>query len=140
MASETARPISANGDDKQSTFELVRGIASDTGTLVRKEVQLAREEITEAVLARVKAALALGVAGAFLLMAMLFCVYAAAAGLANVMPLWAAMLVTAGGLICVAGVAALVGITRMRKPTLAPEATQRTIKEDVEWAREQLKR
>ena len=40
---------------QQSTLELVRGIANDTGTLVRKELELARIEIVEAVVARVKA-------------------------------------------------------------------------------------
>jgi len=141
VADETARSISLNGEEKkQSTMELVRGIATDTGTLVRKEIQLAREEITDAVLARVKAAIALGVAGVLMLMAMLFGAYAGAAGLANVMPVWAAMLVIAGALIFVAGVAALFGKLRMKGPPLAPEETQRTIKEDVEWARGQLKR
>jgi hypothetical protein len=36
--------------------------------------------------------------------------------------------------------AALFGLRRMKKPSLAPEETKRTVKEDVEWAKAQLKR
>jgi hypothetical protein len=127
-------------EKKQSTLELVRGIAADSGTLVRQEIHLAKQEITEAIIARVKAAAALGVAGVFMLAAMLFGARAAAAALDDVMPQWAAMLIVAGSLILIGGMAAMFGLMRMKGPSLAPEETQRTIKEDVEWARDQLKR
>jgi hypothetical protein len=141
MASEGMRPPPMHEEEKkQSTLELVRGIASDSGTLVRQEVQLAKQEMMEAIFARVKAAAALGVAGVLLLAAFLFGARAAAAGLANVMSQWAAFLIVAGGMILIGGMAAVFGLMRMKGPSLAPEETQRTIKEDVEWAREQLKR
>jgi hypothetical protein len=127
-------------EKKQSTLELVRGIAADSGTLVRQEIHLAKQEITEAIIARVKAAAALGVAGVLMLAAMLFGARAAAAALDDVMPQWAAMLIVAGSLILIGGMAAMFGLMRMKGPSLAPEETQRTIKEDVEWARDQLKR
>ncbi|HEV3473946.1 MAG TPA: YihY/virulence factor BrkB family protein, partial [Actinomycetota bacterium] len=41
-----------------STVRLVGQVAGDVGTLVKKEVELARQEITEAIAARVKAAVA----------------------------------------------------------------------------------
>jgi hypothetical protein len=135
------RPMPMNEDDKQqSTLELVRGIASDSGTLVRQEIQLAKQEITEAIMARVKAAAAFGAAGVFMLAALLFGARAIASALDNVMPQWAAMLIVAGGLVLIGGMAAMFGLMRIKGPPLAPEETQRTIKEDVEWAREQLKR
>jgi putative superfamily III holin-X len=40
----------------------------------------------------------------------------------------------------VAGPAAMVGLRRMKQPSITPEETKRTVKEDVEWAKEQLKR
>ena len=125
---------------QQSTLELVRGIANDTGTLVRKELELARIEIVEAVVARVKAIGALGGAGVFGLMALLFGGAAGAAALALVMPVWAALLIVMGAFMAIAGIAAVKGIVKMKSPPLAPEETERTIKEDVRWAKEALKR
>jgi len=128
-------------EKNQSTLELVRGIASDTGILVRKELELARTEIVEAVMARVKAIGALGTAGVCMLFALVFGGFAAATALGLVMPLWAGFLIVMGAFVGIAGVAALMGIMKMKSPPpLAPEETERTIKEDVQWAKEALKR
>ncbi len=127
-------------EKQQSTIELVRGIASDTGTLVRKEIELARIEIVEAVVARLKGIGALGGAGVFGLVGLLFGAAAGAAALALVMPVWAALLIMMGAFLGVAGLGAAIGISKMKRPPLAPEETERTIKEDVRWARQALKR
>jgi len=132
--------VSATPHQEESTLELVRGIAQDTGTLVRKEIELARIEISEAVLARVKAVGALGGAGVCALLAVLSGAAAGAAGLSNVMPTWAALLIVTGAFFVLTGVAAMIGLRKMKSPPLAPEETERTIKEDVEWAKEALKR
>ena len=79
-------------------------------------------------------------AGAVALLMLVFLALAAAVGLDNVMPGWASRLVVAGALLLLAGAAALVGLRWMKKPSLAPEHTKRTVKEDVQWARNQLKR
>jgi hypothetical protein len=128
-------------EEEKSTLELVRGIASDTGTLVRKELELARVEIVEAVMARVKAVGALGTAGVCVLFALAFGGFAAATALSLVVPLWAGFLIVMGAFVGIAGIAALIGIMKMKSPPpLAPEETERTIKEDVQWAKEALKR
>jgi putative superfamily III holin-X len=124
----------------QSTAKLVRSIASDTGTLVRKEVELAKQEISEAVLARVKAVAAFGAAGLFGFLGLIFGLLAAAAALSTVVAPWLAALIVMGSLFAVAGFASLFAIVRVKKPPMAPTETVRTVKEDVEWARAQLKR
>jgi uncharacterized membrane protein YqjE len=126
--------------DQQGTLELIRSIAADTGTLVRKEVDLAKQEIREAISARVKAAIALGAAGVLGLLTLVFLGAAGAWALDGVLRPWAARLVVAGGFLLLAGGAALFGLGRMKRPPLAPEETKRTVKEDVQWARAQLKR
>src|SRR6185503_15732085 len=98
------------------------------------------QEVLEAVTAKVMAVAALAGAGLFGLFALLFGALAAAAALALVLPAWAAALIVAGGLLLLAVPAALIGIRRLKKPPLKPEETVRTVKEDVEWARAQLKR
>jgi hypothetical protein len=119
---------------------LVRDIASDTSMLVRKEIELGKQELLEAIAARLKAAGAMAAAGVFGLFMVGFLALAAAAALATIMAAWAAALIVAGGFFLLMGPAVLFGLRRMKAPSLAPEQTVRTVKEDVEWARAQLKR
>jgi hypothetical protein len=130
----------SNGQKERSTVQLVRDIASDTATLVRKEVELARQEITTAVMARVKASGALAAAGAMGLFALIYLGIAAGAALSIVLPRWLAWLIVGGAFLLLAGVAALFGLRKLKKPPMAPEETKRTVKEDVAWAKAQLKR
>jgi YihY family inner membrane protein len=125
---------------EQSTVELLRSIAGDTGTLVKKEVELARREITEAVTARLKAVAGLAAAGVLALLAVIFLGTAGAWGLSIVLPLWAAWLIVGGVFLLLALGALLFAKRRFKVPPMAPEETKRTVKEDVEWARAQLKR
>jgi len=126
--------------DQRSTMELVRDIAADSSTLVRKEVELAKQELMEAVVARLMGAGVLAAAGLFAIFLVGFLGLAAAAALDLVLPAWAAALIVAGAFALLAAPAALFGTRKMKKPPMAPEETVRTVKEDVEWARAQLKR
>ena len=87
-----------------------------------------------------KAIGALGGAGVCGFIAVLFGGAAGAAGLSYVVPVWAALLIVMGAFLSVAGMAAVMGIVRMKSPPLAPKETERTIEEDVRWAKEALKR
>ncbi len=137
---QEAGRASPDGHEARSTPELIRAIAGDTATLVRKEVELARQEIVEAVVARVKGVAAFGAAGVMALFAVLFLAVGGALALALVLPVWAAFLIVAGGFLLVAGVAAVFGRFRIKRPPLAPVETKRTVKEDVQWAKAQLRR
>ena len=128
------------GNGRTSTPELVRSIATDTATLVRKEVELARQEVVEGIMAKVTGAIALAVAGALGLIALVFLGGAMAAWLATYVQPWASWLITAGSFLLLAGLAAVVGLGRMKRSSVAPKETKRTVKEDVEWAKAQLKR
>jgi inner membrane protein YhjD len=123
-----------------STVRLVGQVAGDVGTLVKKEVELARQEITEALMARVKAIAAFVVIGVIAMFIVGFLGAAGAAALAQVLPLWLSLLIVAGAFLLLAGIAAMFGITRLKKPPLKPEKTKQTIKEDMEWAKAQLRR
>jgi len=125
--------------DELSTPRLVGRMAGDVGLLIRKEVELARQEITEGISAKLQGAAAFAVAAALGLFVLGFLGAAGAAALDLVLPLWAALLIVAGVVLVVALGAALYGKSRLRQ-TVAPEQAKRTIKEDVEWARAQLRR
>jgi len=124
---------------ERSTLELVQSIAQDSGSLVRKEIELAKQEILEAVTARAKAAAGFAVAGVFGFVGFLFAAAAGAWALSLVLPLWASWLIVAGAFLLLAGGAAMFAMTRLKVPPMAPEETKRTVKEDVEWARAQLR-
>lgn len=139
MAEPRHREVDVDARD-QSTLELIRSITTDSATLVRKEIELGRQEIVEAVTARLKAAGAVAVAGILGLMALVFLGLTAATALDNVMEPWASRLLVAGGFIILTLAALAFGAMRAKRPAMAPEETKRTVKEDVEWAKAQLKR
>jgi len=122
-----------------STAELMGRMAGDVGTLVRKEVELARREITEGISAKLKAAAAFAGAGILGLFVLGFLGATGAAALALVLPLWAALLIVTGVFLLLAAAAAAFGRARLKQP-VAPEQAKRTIREDVEWAKAQLRR
>ena len=132
--SRTAEKLMAeNGQQERSTIELVRDIATGTSTLVRKEIELARQELTEALKARL-------LGGAMAVFGLIYLGIAAGSALSIVLPRWLAWLIVGGACLVLAGGAALIGLAKMKKPPIAPEETKRTVKEDVEWAKAQLKR
>jgi membrane protein implicated in regulation of membrane protease activity len=94
----------------------------------------------EALMARLKAIAAFAAIAVIAMFIVGFLGAAGAAGLAQVVPLWLALLIIAGAFVLLAVLAAVFGMARLKKPPLKPEKTQQTIKEDVEWARAQLRR
>lgn len=123
----------------RSTVEIVRAIADDTTTLFRKEVQLAREEIVEAITSRLKAVAAVAAAAALALVSIVFLGIGAVAALNRSLDAWAAAVIVGGAFLVLAGAGVLLA-RRFSRPSLVPEETVRTIKEDVEWTLERLKR
>jgi hypothetical protein len=126
--------------ERQSTVELLRSISNDTVVLIRKEIELAKQEISKTVQNKAMGAAALAAGGLMGLYILGFLGLAAGAALAYVVPRWAAWLIVAGVYMLIAAGAAMFGIRQMKKGPNGPEETKRTVKEDVEWARAQLKR
>lgn len=118
---------------------VVASAVNGVGTLLRKHVELARIEATEAVTSRAAGAGLMAGAGAIVLFSVVFLAAAAAAALALVLPAWAADLVVAGALILAAGILVLVGRAIMRRAPKA-ESTRATVKESGRWAKRQLAR
>ena len=136
---KAARP--ANGvASERSIGELLRSIGTETSTLIRKEIELGKQEVMESLMARLQGAAAGAVAGVMGLFVLAFLGLAAAAALDNWLRPWASRLIVAGAYLVVAAGAGLFALRRMKKPPIGPEETVRTVKEDVEWARAQLKR
>jgi MFS family permease len=129
---------SSNGD--RGTGSLLRSIAADISTLVTKQIELAKQEIGEMVGTRAKAAGVFGAAAVLGLFVIGFLGMAGAEALDLVLPRWAAMLIMAGVFGILAAIAIVAARSWLRSSASRPELTQESLKEDVRWAKQQLKR
>jgi dipeptide/tripeptide permease len=78
------------------------------------------------------------VAALFVVFALFALIVAAICGLATVVAPWLAALIVAGALLVIAGVLAMIGLKALKKSSLAPKETVRTLQEDVQWAKQQI--
>ncbi|HJR54271.1 MAG TPA: phage holin family protein, partial [Gemmatimonadota bacterium] len=131
---------SASTNGGRGTGPLLRSIAADISTLVSKQIELAKQEIGEMVSARAKAVGVFGAAAVLGLFVIGFLGMAGAEALDLVLPRWAAMLIMAVVFGLLAAVAILAARSSLRSSASKPELTQESLKEDVQWAKQQLKR
>jgi Na+/melibiose symporter-like transporter len=119
--------------------ELVKQLATETSTLVKQEIDLAKAEMTEKGKKAGKGAGIFGAAGiiGFLALSALTACFIALLGTA-LDHVWLAALIVALVYGAIAGVLALTGKKEVQEATPpAPEQTIETLKEDVEWAKTQ---
>jgi uncharacterized membrane protein len=109
-------------------------------TLARRHAELARLEMTEAASIRLQGVGMMAAAAVVAIYAVGFGAAAGAAGLAVVLPTWAAILIVAALLIVAAGVLVVVGRRALRTAPAAGERTRETLKEDARWAKRQIER
>jgi len=123
------------------TGELVRRLSAQLSELFRRELELARTELTaKGKRAGAGAGLA-GTGGVVALYGVGALVAAAVAGLATVVPVWLSALIVGVVLLLVAGVLALVGRSRLQKATPpVPEQAVRGVQEDVSAVRNAVHR
>jgi hypothetical protein len=118
-----------------SLGELVGQATKEMSTLVRKEVELAKAELSSEVAKAGRGAGMFGGAGVAGLYALTFLSLAAMFGLGAVMPLgWAALIVGAIYL-AVTAFLAMTGKKAFSGFSPKPERTIKTLKEDAQWAR-----
>ncbi len=137
MAETDARAGARAGD--QPVGELARQLSEQTSTLVRKELELARIEIKEEVSNVGKAGGILGGTAVAGYMALVMISFAIAWGLDAVMPTGFAFLLVGLVYAVVAAVLYSKGRAELQKVRPVPEQTVETLKEDVQWARQQMK-
>jgi uncharacterized membrane protein YqjE len=121
---------------EQSIGELVRDLATETSTLVRQEIDLAKAEMTDRGKRAGKGAGMLGAAvlvGLLAAGALTACVIAA---LDRAMATWLAALVVTVVYGAIAGALAMTGRKQIREAAPpVPEQAIDSVKEDVQWAK-----
>ena len=139
------RPTGTEGrfgqDDElreHSIGELVRQLSEDVRTLVAKEVELAKAELSVKAGRAGKGAGLLGGGATLGLLALGALTAAVIAALDLLMPLPLAALIVALGLGAAAGVLAMSGKNKVQEATPpVPEETVESVKEDVKWLKTQ---
>lgn len=113
-------------------------VLADAADLIRREVRLARAELSTKLAVKVQGGIWIGLAGVFALVALFQLTQAIAFAIASTgLALHWACLIVAGGLLVIAGVATLIGRARLgADPT--PHRTLRNLQNDVSMAKEQL--
>jgi uncharacterized membrane protein YqjE len=123
-----------NGQSGKSAGQLVKEVTEDMSTLVRKEIELAKQELGKSVADKIKGAVIIGIVAFMALFALIFFLLAARDGLDTFLWTWVADLITAGALLLIGVLAALFAKKKLTSPITA-DLTKQTIKEDVEWAK-----
>jgi uncharacterized membrane protein YqjE len=113
-----------------SLSDLISRLGDDVTTLFRQEVELAKVELKREATAAGKAAGMLGAGGVLAHVALLLLAWAAAWGLAEVVPTGAAFLIVGLVFAAVAAALAMAGKKRMQQVDPTPHATIETLQQD----------
>jgi uncharacterized membrane protein YqjE len=130
-------PGPTHPEDDRSLGEIVGDVATDLSTLVRQELDLAKTEVKQEATRAGKGAGMLAGAGVAGHLTLLFASLALMFLLDNWMPLELAAVITAALWLLVAGALAMSGKKTLQNTNPALPETQRSLKEDAQWAARQ---
>jgi len=138
-ALETMLGVQTQRDEGQSIAQLLSGIVEDAQLLVRREVDLAKQEVINELDKVKQGATSLGIGiglaavGGIMLTLMLVYLLHEVAGL----PLWGSYFIVGAILGGIGAFMLMSGIKRMKQIDPIPHETIDTVKEDIAWIREQ---
>jgi hypothetical protein len=139
-------------DDRRGPFEpfpprpaerpvggLLSDLARQMGLLLRQEIALLKAEL-RGMVGQLSTGAAFAAAGGVVAFAgFLYVLAAAMFGLGKIFDMWLAALIVGVVVILIGGALVMVGRSRLQAETLAPRRTIRSLKDDAEWAREQMR-
>jgi uncharacterized membrane protein YqjE len=120
--------------DQKSAGRLMKEVTEDLSTLIRKEIELAKQEVGQSVATKVKGVVVIAVAGVFAFFALIFALLAIRDGFDELLPTWAADLATMAVLLLFAVLAGLVAKKKLTAP-ISTEMTKQTLKDDAEMVK-----
>ena len=138
-AFERERAAPDTRTDDASVADLIGGLVSDAQLLVRREIDLARREVTIEIDKVKQGAVALGIGagvvliGALLLAHMLVYLVQNLTGLS----LWVSYLIVGAIFAIAGGLLLMQGIKRMQDVDPVPRETIESVRKDVQWIKEQ---
>jgi hypothetical protein len=138
-AFERERAAPDNSTNEASVSDLISGLVNDAQQLVHREIDLAKREVAIEVGKVKQGAVALGigaglaVVGALLLAHMLVYLVQTLTGLS----LWVSYLIVGAVFAIGGGLLLMQGIRRMKDVDPLPRETIESVKEDIQWIKEQ---
>lgn len=117
--------------------QLAKEVANDLTRLAKLELKLAGEQLKTGMRKRAVAVGAILTALVFLLYALGFLLAAGAAGIATVLPWWAALLIVGGALVAMAVGLMLLAVLKLKSAgSVVPDDTKDSVKEDIRSLRQ----
>ena len=127
------------GGPEKSAGQLIKEVTEDISTLVRKEIELAKQEVGSSVAAKAKGAAILAVVAVLGFFALIFFLLAIRDGFDEFMWTWLADLATGFVLLLIGGLAAMIAKKKLSTP-ISAEITKQNVKEDVDMMKSLGKR
>ena len=125
--------------DERSLGDLFSDLSRETTTLVRQEVQLAKAELTQSATEAARGIGMLLAGGAVAYAGLLFLLLAIVFGLIEAgWDAWLSALVVGLVVVAIGAILVLRARESLKPANLAPRRTIETLKEDQEWAKEQI--
>ena len=131
---------------ERSLGELLRDLSTETGDLLRKEVELAKTEMTEKAARVGKDVGAIALGGGMALVGSLALLYAAIAALTAVLDtflplgvaIWLAPLIIGGALVFLGYGRISKSIADLKSTSLAPRQTTQSLQENKQWLKAKI--
>jgi uncharacterized membrane protein YqjE len=123
---------------ERSFSDVLQDIVHNLQDIIRSEVRLAKMELREDLSKTRAAALLLGIGALSGVFGIFFVLLAIVHALSYVVPDWAAALIVAFALAFGAALAVSRGVKRFKQMNAAPKTIE-SLKENVEWAKQQIK-
>jgi len=125
--------------EDRSLTNLFQDIVRNVQEIMRSELHLAKAEMREEAVKAKSSAMLLGAGAASAAFAILFLLLMIVYALTLVMPNWAAAMIVGVVLAVAATMLLTAGMKRFKQIHPTPERTVQSIKENVEWAKQQTK-
>jgi uncharacterized membrane protein YqjE len=122
--------------ERESLVELFSELGNKSSALIRDEIELAKQELSEKIVSFKKGAILLIVAAGIGALAVLTLTAAAVIALAPYVGLLYSALIIGGVFLVIGAIVASVGMRRVKETSLKPEQTIETLQEDKEWLKE----
>jgi uncharacterized membrane protein YqjE len=130
------RQATSNG---RTMSEVLQDIVANIQEIVRSEFRLAQVEIHEETTKAVRSSIPLVIGVLLSLYALGFILLAVVHALSMVVDAWLAALIVGVGVLVISMILVSVGRKRFKQVKVVPEKTVVTVKENVQWAKHQIR-
>jgi uncharacterized membrane protein YqjE len=138
MADTIARELNER-EQTESLAGLLNDLAAASAALVRDEIDLAKREFRDKIRTMTTGAAMIAAGGLVAVIGLMGLTAAAIIGLANYLAPGLSALIVGALLVLAGAAAAFLGMKRVKNTSLKPEQTIRTLKEDKDWLKAQMR-